>query len=1009
MEGEATFASNYRFNMVLKSVSVNDAERARNSVCMDSLKTWILSEGGKVQKVKTCTTSPRRFVAAEQINGSDSNGQPISSIPISCLMHPALAKSDPKYGSTLTKLANEHGVDDRTILTLFLALEKGRGDTSRWATYVRTLPETISIPLNWTKDELMELAGTRLEKAVMEHHEALKKQAEKWAPLLLSYLRQQQRDLTSSQLNEEIHEEDFLWAETALAPDRIAWARSCVWSRAFSLYIRRKKTVALVPLGDMLDHSPHSQVEWRTDDAAGMFSIVSYDNVPIGSEIYNNYGAKSNAELLLGYGFVLEKNEADTLNIQLATNDLTDHGNNDHLSDREYRDDLMKYCGVNKSFSLRADDPMPDSLLLAASVVLMSPSDAYRLPSEISGDLSPQEILNHDMVRFDLCTAFRVAQTLQQLFSDELERLQIGRPLASNSQERVRPFIARMSAVHRESQIKIARAALVRLSAYAQQLVTELSRAERERLASSAGTQTSTPVENIDHMQSYQRWEDSLGIDREIVQELQVRRNRDVLGCGVGGLRLLSRAFEGDELGAVPIHSFITAGKDIKEISKAVGTNREEAALAATLLDCATEPEDGEAGTLGPFARLILASPSGASSFEIDVLTQLATTPLGQEALRVREGYDNELAALFEAGWTYQESKIEGLRGLYAKARIVVDRYAFRLPEFDGKCGVNLAGCLALVPFIGFLPRSLHEVVGRYSWKKEDKPKTGLNTSSGMQLQLTAVCQVEQDSLLVEPMDGMSEEQRILDFGFGCSTFAPVSGHGSLLKTDSTRRKPAIDKTLFQQPHNMPTEEVIVDLEPTGEDVSLAKVKYELLRMMGVGNTHYITLSTSPSKFCVALAVYCAETQSELDAVKAEWLKGVKPTESDFTCVGNLDSTAKNSQEADIMSPETRLLEPRFGGDHVNPRHPLLNSFMAAKILKSGKKVKKCAQRQARTLLKLMLRNTSGMSVSDAAQHIHKNTVDEYLMRYREILERNLELLTPKKQELGKRARREIE
>ena len=117
--------------MVLKSVSVNDAERARNSVCMDSLKTWILSEGGKVQKVKTCTTSPRRFVAAEQINGSDSNGQPIFSIPISCLMHPALAKSDPKYGSTLTKLANEHGVDDRTILTLFLALEKGRGDTSR--------------------------------------------------------------------------------------------------------------------------------------------------------------------------------------------------------------------------------------------------------------------------------------------------------------------------------------------------------------------------------------------------------------------------------------------------------------------------------------------------------------------------------------------------------------------------------------------------------------------------------------------------------------------------------------------------------------------------------------------------------------------------------------------------------------------------------------------------------------------------------------------------------------
>jgi len=65
----------------------------------------------------------------------------------------------------------------------------------------------------------------------------------------------------------------------------------------------------------MLNHAHGRAIEWRYDDAA--VRVVAGEPVPAGAEICNNYGVKSNGELLAGYGFCLADNVADTCALEL--------------------------------------------------------------------------------------------------------------------------------------------------------------------------------------------------------------------------------------------------------------------------------------------------------------------------------------------------------------------------------------------------------------------------------------------------------------------------------------------------------------------------------------------------------------------------------------------------------------------------------------------------------------------------------------------------------------------
>jgi hypothetical protein len=46
--------------------------------------------------------------------------------------------------------------------------------------------------------------------------------------------------------------------------------------------------------------------------------LVLHSGAELGEKLFNNYGAKSNAELILGYGFTLPRNPDDTISLKIG-------------------------------------------------------------------------------------------------------------------------------------------------------------------------------------------------------------------------------------------------------------------------------------------------------------------------------------------------------------------------------------------------------------------------------------------------------------------------------------------------------------------------------------------------------------------------------------------------------------------------------------------------------------------------------------------------------------------
>jgi hypothetical protein len=76
----------------------------------------------------------------------------------------------------------------------------------------------------------------------------------------------------------------------------------------------------LFPGLDAANHSNNAKVDWTFDP--GRFSIAlakaeESQGIDPGEEVFNNYGPKSNGELLIGYGFCIENNPHDTVAMML--------------------------------------------------------------------------------------------------------------------------------------------------------------------------------------------------------------------------------------------------------------------------------------------------------------------------------------------------------------------------------------------------------------------------------------------------------------------------------------------------------------------------------------------------------------------------------------------------------------------------------------------------------------------------------------------------------------------
>ncbi|CAG8465955.1 17519_t:CDS:2 [Acaulospora colombiana] len=98
------------------------------------------------------------------------------------------------------------------------------------------------------------------------------------------------------------------------------WACNVISSRCFPNKLIEPDEVelneALFPLADSLNHRPRQRITWKVQGRSALH-LITEDGIEAGEQVFNNYGTKSNEELLIGYGFCIPDNPDDWVAIKV--------------------------------------------------------------------------------------------------------------------------------------------------------------------------------------------------------------------------------------------------------------------------------------------------------------------------------------------------------------------------------------------------------------------------------------------------------------------------------------------------------------------------------------------------------------------------------------------------------------------------------------------------------------------------------------------------------------------
>ncbi|KAF7301999.1 SET domain-containing protein [Mycena indigotica] len=181
--------------------------------------------------------------------------------------------------------------------------------------YVDSLPDCSQLrtPLHFSPSELEDLRGSNLHGATIDRERDWRREWTQCRDTLVRFKRE---------WSEQFTWERYLTAATHISSRAFP---STLLSRAPSLSAPDSEPM-LLPGIDALNHARGTAVSWVSNyignDAipgpGSSISLVLHDKTPAGAELFNNYGPKPNAELILGYGFSLPENPDDTIVLKIG-------------------------------------------------------------------------------------------------------------------------------------------------------------------------------------------------------------------------------------------------------------------------------------------------------------------------------------------------------------------------------------------------------------------------------------------------------------------------------------------------------------------------------------------------------------------------------------------------------------------------------------------------------------------------------------------------------------------
>ncbi|GME90892.1 unnamed protein product [Ambrosiozyma monospora] len=166
------------------------------------------------------------------------------------------------------------------------------------------------------------------------------------------YARKGKEYLQSSEFNDMVTGDIKSWTSFPA----YLWAHNIFTSRAFphiliDPHIKQQSLAFLLPVLELTNHEEGTKVSWTFENNEVVFSTNEpFFSLKQGCELLNNYGDKPNVDLLLRYGFVLDRNSSDETTVSLIVDaealeharqigvdippDAADVGMNFHITDR---------------------------------------------------------------------------------------------------------------------------------------------------------------------------------------------------------------------------------------------------------------------------------------------------------------------------------------------------------------------------------------------------------------------------------------------------------------------------------------------------------------------------------------------------------------------------------------------------------------------------------------------------------------------------------------------------
>ncbi|CAD8159503.1 unnamed protein product [Paramecium pentaurelia] len=272
---------NYYKTLALQS-SIDSGELDKQKRLLE----WLKNGQALFPKIKIeCYAEDYRGVNARK---AISSKEVILFVPRSHMITLEMAKETP-----VAKKIIQYRLDllspKHSFLSTFLLQEKKKQD-SFWKPYLDVLPKSYSnFPIFFNDNDLDWLKGSPFLKQVKDKITDLKKDY-----------------CDICQVAPEFLQNSF---------DEFCWARMTASSRIFGINIKGVKTDAFVPLADMLNHKRPKLTSWCYSDERQGFIIETDENIEKGQMIFDSYGSKCNSRFLLNYGFVVDDNNANEVNV----------------------------------------------------------------------------------------------------------------------------------------------------------------------------------------------------------------------------------------------------------------------------------------------------------------------------------------------------------------------------------------------------------------------------------------------------------------------------------------------------------------------------------------------------------------------------------------------------------------------------------------------------------------------------------------------------------------------